>query len=118
MPLQLTTAKAAVDDANAAVEYTQVKIVGFTILPNDKQIQVTVEYGNTVSDVWQWAMPYGQRLSRMTYVLANIEGGVQHYDDIVVAAASTAAGQSAYALAKQSLYQWLIDEGHFAGTIV
>ena len=110
MPLQLTTPlNVGAVDVNSP--YQQVKILEFTMQPQAGRISLVVLHGNTISSSW---VP-GKAIEGTTVKRFQIDG-----DDYqaLVASTSAAAGEIYYDKVASLLYQWLIDKGGFAGTIV
>ncbi len=114
MPIALTTSVAVGDLDSSA--YQQVKIAKLTIDPVAKYIQLDCEYGNTNASVWEPGIHAGAAAKKQV-TIQNIEGGTQHYD-VLIASTSAAADEVYYDKVAAKLYQWLIDNGHFAGTVV
>lgn len=121
MPIQLTTPKDTGDlDPNAA-QYAQVKIVHQGIDVSAKIITLRVELGNTVNGAWQPGI-----LPPSNYVIKNrpavMVGGVETapaspaYDSLVTQLPGNTT-ESIYAQSADILYQWLLDNGHYVGTI-
>ena len=130
MPLALTTPLncGASDATENVTQYAQVKIIKQEIDIENRRITIKVQYGNTIEGAWVPAMPIGQVNRPSQYLIYNIpesedENGDPvpadpEYNTIVAAAVSTAADQRAYDITASYLYQWLIDKGYFAGTVV
>jgi len=110
MPIQLTTPiQTGAIDPNGP--YEQVKIIIFslnTVVPN---IEILCQYGNTVESVW---VP-GVRVGDVADQAFRIEG--DDYD-VMTAVKSVAADEVYYDETKELLYQWLLDNDHYIGTIV
>lgn len=123
MPLDLTTPFQTGDlDPNGP--YSQVKIVKMTHDSVAETIEIQVEYGNTALGEWE----PGVKEQEMYLV----ENSPAEYDDqgnetvpagtdydLLVAKLCGVGNDNTpiYTRVKQELYQWLIDEGYFAGTI-
>jgi hypothetical protein len=111
-----------------AEQYNEVKIVAINIVPfgDDKEITMTCQYGNTDNDdEWQPSI----RLDKMPHTILNrdvvvdadgneVEPAEPNYDLFVLAAVTSAPGAYIYDEVAESLYQWLLDEGIYEGTIV
>lgn len=110
MPIQLTSSY-SVGAADSNSPYQQAKIMQFTLYPAGKQIDLAVQLGNTTSGVWTSGVGLeGKTVKRFTIIGADY--------DTMATSASAAAGEVYYDKVAAKLYQWLIDNGHFAGTIV
>ena len=107
MPVSLTTPKNTGDLDPSSAVYAEAKIVFQSIDVEVKAINVKVQYGNTVSGVWEKGI-----LKDEWFVIKGADY------DTVVASSSSAAGEIYYEKVAAVLYQWLIDNGHFVGTIV
>jgi hypothetical protein len=110
MPIALTTAKATGDlDPDApGSEYAQAKITHFGINIEGRAISIRVEYGNTVSSVWQPGILLPNFVS--------IDGA--DYDTLIAETPPNTTS-SIYVHAANSLYQWLIANlAQYDGTIV
>lgn len=106
MTIQLSTAFDPGDfDQNQS--YAQVAI---EILEYSKQsCRLVCYHGNTISGVWE----RGSEARRMEYVIPNEAPGYEL--DALVADASFRLGSDPI---PTEFYQWLIDNGHFAGTVL
>lgn len=110
MPIQLTTAISGGDFEPGML--THAKIMQFTMSPNVQKISLRVHLGGLVAGVFQSAaFPHVGTTVRDH----EIEG--QEYNTIIAATAS-AQGANLYDEVSSALYQWLLDKGHFVGTIV
>lgn len=107
MPLLLTTPydPGAADPSGS---YPRGKILGFSIDTEKSTIHFDLEYGDVNGDVWE----RGGAAPRKQYVVADAD-----YDAMVVGETTAGEGHVIYAGAKRVLYQWLIDNGHEAGTV-
>jgi len=106
MPIQLT---AAFDpgDVDPGVTYPRVIIKSFLCQPLTQEIAVVCEYGSGSSSSWTPG------------VVPTQEFLVSGSDYTTMIAELPDSGLEAiYDGAARVIYQWLIDEGHFAGTIV
>jgi len=125
MPLQLTTPKNTGDlDPNAPNnQYAQVKILTMTVHLSLSQIVLEVEYGNTVGNTWRKGV-----LPSTRYTIRNLPGvndrdgnliepAHPYFNQLVVQTVSSPDAVIYDDVAKH-LYQWLIDCGHYAGTVV
>lgn len=109
MPIQLTT---AFDPGELDVnDYAYAKIEQFIMYPSAKRIEVMTRLGYIDNGV----LVYGIPLEGKTVKKFVIEG--EDYDTMV-AEESVASGEVYYDEVSRLLYQWLLDEGHFSGTIV
>jgi len=99
MPVTLT---AAVKPGDLdSVDYAEAKITAFVMYLNQKQMEIIVEWGNTVDGKWE------QGLKPKSHIVLTGDD----YDAVVADNATT------YAAVKSDLYQYLIDEGIVAGTV-
>jgi len=108
MPILLTSAFNP-GDLDPSVTYPRAKIVNFEIDSEAKFINMSVTYGN-VDGEGNWVP--GKATPRAEFSLRNSD-----YDDVVVEVAIPEESYLIYVGAKRVLYQWLIDNGHLAGTI-
>jgi len=114
MPIQLTTAlQTGVIDPSGP--YTQVKIITFTLNTIRKFIEVNCQYGNTVNNEWVPGIATGSA-SNQTLIIQD-SGEATDYTDMITAE-SAAEGEVYYDKVKEILYQWLIDNEYYDGTIV
>jgi hypothetical protein len=110
MPIQLTSSY-SVGAVDPNSPYQQVKVLQFTLHPAGRLIELSVQLGNTVDGSWAAGMAIEDKTVKRFRII-----GADY--DTLVASASAAAGEVYYDKVAQKLYQWLIDNGHFAGTIV
>jgi hypothetical protein len=109
MPINLTT---AFDPGDAdSGNLTHVRIESLEISLPGKTISFTTRHGTYAGGTWT----DGVKVRNVTRKKFTITG--DDYDDMI---AKTASGADAkvYDDVAKHLYQWLIDEGHFTGTIV
>lgn len=108
MPIQLTTAldMGAVDD-----DYTHVKIMEFTHDALESAILLTVQHGTLSGQTFV----RGKKIPNTTQKTFKVTG--QDYTDLVAELPANTT-ETLYAQVAKALYQWLIDNGHYAGTIV
>lgn len=113
MPIQLTTA-ADSGEMGGGATYTHVKIMGWSHEPLQKLIKIGVQFGTMSGEEF---IP-GPSFMIKSIMIIN-DPGVPHtkYDDLVDGH-TTNDGEKTYAAVKRGLYQWMIDESIFAGTIV
>lgn len=110
MPIQLTTPmNVGVVDPNSP--YQQAKIVQFALLPVAKRIEMHVQLGNTISGDWAPGI-VGSEITVKKFL---VEG--EDYNTMV-SSTSAGAGEVYYDKVSALLYQWLLDKGHYVGTIV
>jgi hypothetical protein len=113
MPITLTTPiQTGALDPNGP--YAEVKISQFLLDTVDKCIWITCQYGNTDEGVWIPSIKAGLVVDR-SYCIRD-EGEDTDYTDMVTAE-SAAAEEVYYDKVKTILYQWLLDKGHYVGTI-
>jgi hypothetical protein len=104
MPIQLTTAFNPGD--LDTVTYTQVKITKVYLSLDSKSFEIRCQYGNTVETAWVKGVVDDRNF--------NISG--TDYDTLI--AATPEAEETTYDAAARELYQWLLDNDKFVGTIV
>lgn len=105
--------------------YNEVSIVDFHVKLRQKEMKVLVEYGNTnAGGIW---VP--GKAEKGCVVIRNIPAyedaaGVQHLDDpqfdIIVGTQIVQAaevGARIYDIVGLHLYQWLVDNGYYPGTV-
>ena len=109
MPLELTT---ALDMGAIDADYTHVKILNFLLHSEGEFIEMVVAHGTVDGG---GAFTVGKRVAGVTPSHFRIEGA--DYATIVSAVTSD-TGVPIYNEVARELYQWLIDEGHYIGTIV
>jgi len=110
MPIVLTT-PADPGDNDPGKTYSRAKIVRFLINLNSNYIDFVVQYGDVVDDNWK----PGKGMKHKDFRIAGDE-----YNTMMTESALQTDGASEYEIytaAKRVLYQWLIDNGHAAGTI-
>ena len=129
MPIQLTTPKSVgdLDPGAPSGQYNQAKIVAQTLKTEEKQIMITVQVGNTVDGSWRKGV-----MPQQTYTIMNgadhedpehpgdpnyIIPGVPDYDNLVSELPANTT-DPIYDHAAKALYQYLIDQGLYVGTIV
>jgi hypothetical protein len=117
MTIKLTTPVSVLGE-----ELTEVKIVVVGIGIEDKQIQLTCQYGNTVDGTW---IP-SAKLERVTHLIENklaindtekeITPADLAYDEAITSVASE-AGAYLYDEVASNLYQFLLDRSLYKGVI-
>jgi len=131
MPIQLTTPFTfSPGHGKPAEMYAQVKIVEFVCAIEEKSLRMRVQYGNTVGGVWQPGKA-DQALFIAADAPAQLLNGEQipatsDYTALVVASLAKAAdvvaagaqGYNCYVATARELYEWLIEQGHYEGTVV
>lgn len=110
MALLLTTPRQTGDlDPNSS-SYTHVKITVTRHDPINKTIALICQHG--VDDGYgNWTkgvLPVGK------YVIANVEGGTQHYNNVL--GTMTNGSESIGVATARTLYEWLINESIYIGT--
>lgn len=110
MPLALTTPYDPGD--GEAGTYAHVKLKNLVLNISQGQGHFDVIYGNEVSGVFTEGAVQPFATKPMTHFIA----GADMLTIISVPAASTSETVEDHVA--RALYQWLIDEGHFVGTIV
>lgn len=108
MPLQLTTPldMGAVDD-----DYTHVKIMQFGHDSLEGSIEMTLLHGTMSGNDFV----RGKKIPNTTQKTFRVTG--QDYIDLVSELPANTT-ETLYDQVAEKLYQWLIDNGHYAGTIV
>jgi hypothetical protein len=124
MPIQLTTpvTVGALDPQAANGQYTQVRICNLEFDFVRQSIALHCIYGNTVGGDWISGKKDNRISVSNSPPLYNDDGvipdtGNTAYDD-VIATAPTDDTTPLYTQVGDALYQWLIDSGYFAGTVV
>ena len=113
MPILLTTpVQTGVLDPNGP--YLQVKIIQFTLDSIFKRIDLVCQYGNTDGE-WVPGIRAGD-VADKGFRIEDKDGGTDYTD--MITAISAAADEVYYDKVKAILYQWLIDNSYYAGTIV
>lgn len=110
MPIVLTT-PADPGDNDPGQSYSRAKIIRFLINLNSKYIDFVVAYGDVVDDSW---VP-GKGLKHKEFRIDGDEFNTMMAESALVS--DGASQYEIYAGAKRVLYQWLIDNGHAAGTV-
>ena len=107
MPLLLTTPYDP-GAADPGETYPRAKIRGFSIDTELSRINFDLEFGDMNGDTWE----AGTASPRKQHVVEDTD-----YDAMVVEETTVGEGHVIYAGAKRVLYQWLLDNGHEAGTV-
>ena len=107
MPVLLTTAWNP-GDADPAKTYPRAQISSLTVKPKDKAIHIVIEFGDVVANEWV----RGDASPQKGYLVSGTD-----YDTMIAATTETGDNDVIYAAAKRVAYEWLIAEGHLAGTI-
>ena len=110
MPIQLTTPY-AVGDMDVGSPYSQVKILQLNMNVEGGLIDLVVQHGNTVASVWVPSVAIEDKTVRRFRIT-----GTDY--DTLVASQSAAVGEVYYDKVAEKLYQWLLDNDHYVGTIV
>lgn len=111
MSIQLTT-PLSVGDLDGNSPYQEAKIIDFKLFSADKRMELVVQLGNTIAG--KWTPPV---LSMGTITVKRFEISDTDYDTLV-ATQSLAVGEVYYQKVSEALYQWLLDNGHYVGTII
>lgn len=106
MPLTLTTPVSTGDLDPAAASYAKIKVTEFSADLWRGLMVFHVSYGNVVDDVW-----VGSHFGRREFKISG-----QEFLDLITTHA-TLDDELTYDAVARGLYQWLIDNGHYAGTI-
>jgi len=123
MALLLTTAVSPGD--LEGFDYDRVKIVDFQLKTEAKYIRFVVEYGTIQDSKWVAGMfqPVGfPKDYAIRDMIGQVDGAGDPIPDVtdftdMVASLPTDGAELLYDGVARVLYQWLIDNGHFAGTI-
>ena len=110
MPIQLTS-PLSVGTIDVNSPYQQVKILQINLLSAVKRIELTVQHGNTINGTWT----PGRAIEGTTVQRFKI---LDSEYDTLIAAKSAGADEVYYDKVGALLYQWLLDEEHYVGTIV
>lgn len=89
----------------AAGGYAELKIISCRILPIDQTVELVCEYGDTIASVWTPGV-----VPRKTYYVTDT-------DFTTIEAELPDGGEALMAGTEREFYQWLIDQGHYSGTI-
>lgn len=110
MSLLLTAAKQTGDLDSNHSSYTHVKIIITKHDSVNKTIDLVCQYG--VDDGYgNWSAGV---LSVDRHTIMNIDGGTQHYNNVL--GTSTVGSEQIGVATARTLYEWLINEGKYAGT--
>jgi len=105
MPIQLTTPLPVIPELDPSVTaYNQVTIISFNYRAN--KLELVCVYGNTQSGEWR-----SGNIPRRTFVIEGAE-----FTSII--AEMPQAGETLFQGASRVLYEYLIDNGHYSGTII
>ena len=108
MPLILTTPYNPGD--LDSVEYAEARIQRIDIVPGSNQIQLYVEHGNTVDGTWVAGLDQAHK----HHLVRDVGGDTDYTTMLSVVPNGT---ENLYEAIKRVAYQWLLDKGHFAGTV-
>ena len=108
MPIQLTT---SYDSGDIDGELTHVKIPEMKFMPDAKRIELVTRMGKMVGGVFQ----YGVAVENATTKHFIVEDADY---DTMIAEMSAGASEVYYDEVARLLYEWLIANNHFAGTVV
>ena len=97
-------------DADPEQTYARMKIRQLKHSVSGKEILCSCQYGNLVEGEW---VP-GVASDVMWHSIHNTDT-VMHYDNLV--SQSVVAGELVWTAPQKRVYQWLIDEGKYSGTI-
>lgn len=106
MPILLTTAYNP-GDADPGKTYPRVKIISFSLVPDDKYLDMQLEYGDVSEG--NWVPGVAKRIGKQ------ITGAA--FDSLAGGSLPLDANELIYDGASRTLYQWLLDNNIFAGTI-
>ena len=97
-------------DADPGQTYARLKLREVRHLVSGKEIRCSCEYGNIVDSAW---VP-GVASEIMWHSIHN-DDTTQHYDNLV--SQSVVAGELVWTAPQKRVYQWLLDQSVYAGTI-
>lgn len=104
---------------------SEVKIIHFSIDIEAKVLTIRTQYGNHINDVWVAgnAPGHDHQIKNIPEIInyADPENSIPAdpvYDTLMATSLTPAAGLPLYGVVGASLYQVLIDEGLYEGTIV
>jgi len=103
MPIQLASAFNP-GDFDAGTSYAQLAIESFKLQAGS--LELTMHYGNTVSGAWE----RGASSEQMNLTVID--------PDLATLIASAPAIRTGSDPVPSEFYQWLIDNGHYSGTII
>lgn len=121
MPILLTSS-IQTGDLDTSGPYLHVKITDLILDTINKKITVTCFHGNDSGGIWTQGIKARDRFAIKNIPAVLDEDGVEitpadpQYDTII--AIMPGAGETIYQAASKQLYQWLLDKGHYVGTIV
>jgi hypothetical protein len=119
MPLQLAIPVSTGD--LSANDLTHVKVERFRIDIENKRLEFAVNFGFYNEGIWSPG-EYQPSVRRMFIVRDAApeggEGGSTDFTDLVAASTPLTLEEKLYDGVARTLYQWLIDNGHFDGSIV
>ena len=108
----------------ASETYNEVKILTYRPWTTKGKLEIVTTYGNTVNGAWVNGKTH-QRIILVKNTEAETDGEVEltpadpAYDNFVgsVFVTQEDVGKLLYGVVSDDLYQYLIDEGHYAGTV-
>lgn len=106
MPIQLTNAYNP-GDADPGKTYAQVKIIDHEVRLVQQLIIIRCKYGNTVGGEWVEGLQRGTN-----------DTVVSGADFVALVGSTPAQLSTIYNMVSKALYQYLLDKGVYAGTIV
>lgn len=116
MTILLTTALTHSPGHGAADEtYGEVKVLSFRVWITKAKLEIVTNYGNTVEGVW-----VGGKTHPLIVVVADHDNTIPattDYTDLMLAAQCSEAGALLYNEVAESLYQYLLDQELYAGTV-
>lgn len=131
MPILLTTPlQQPALHGQPAASYGEVMIIAFGVQTVDKQLSITCQYGNTVGNEWQPSplpsvVHTVENTDQITTVPQTPDDQVEliqeadpAYDLLMVSTHALSTTTLLYDEVSTSLYQYLIDEGIYDGSIV
>ena len=93
-------------DPGVVSGYQEVKILSFKLDTERNRIELNCAYGNTVSGIFKRGIAQDN-----FYVITN--SGYQE----LIASGTPEEGETIYEAAGRELYEWLLSNGYFLGTI-
>jgi hypothetical protein len=104
MPIQLTTPFNPGDFDT--VQYSKLKIMTFTVMLRESWMELIVEYGNIVDNVW---VPGKKTVPAILITGSDYTALIQDTPN---------EGETVYEAVQRCLYQYILDKGIASGTIV
>jgi len=115
MPITLTTPiQTGAVDSNGP--YTEVKLAPITLDPTTDSVWLVCQYGNTVNGIWVPGVNVGV-VANKSFCVKDAGEDTDYTDMVTKLIEQSDVGKSFYDRIATILYQWLLDKGHYIGTI-